>query len=128
MLQEDLTLYVSSNIYRAYVRALGGFAANGVGANGYDNKGTNQVLNDLYFDGVKIFLANGLASNTALLSQTSNLFFATGLMNDMNEVKVLDMADLDGSQNVRVIMRFSADAKYGFASDVVTYGITNSAN
>ena len=126
--KEDLTLYVSNNIYRAYVRALGGFAASGVGANGYDNKGTNQVLNDLYFDGVKIFLANGLASNTALLSQTSNLFFATGLMNDMNEVKVLDMGDIDGSQNVRVVMRFTADAKYGFASDVVTYGITNSAN
>jgi hypothetical protein len=126
--KEDLNIYVSSNIYRAYVRALGGFAASGVGANGYDNKGTNQSLDNLYFDGVKIFLANGLASNTALLSQTSNLYFATGLMNNMNEVKVLDMGDLDGSQNVRVIMRFSADAKYGFASDVVTYGITNSAN
>ena len=121
--KEDLKLYVSSNIYRAYVRALGGFAANGVGANGYDNKGTNQTLNDLYFDGVRVFLANGLANNTALLSQTSNLFFATGLMNDMNEVRVLDMGDLDGSQNVRVVMRFTADAKYGFASDVVTYGI-----
>jgi hypothetical protein len=126
--KEDLTLYVSNNIYRAYVRALGGFAASGVGANGYENKGTNQVLDNLYFDGVRIFLANGLASNTALLSQTSNLFFATGLMNDMNEVRVLDMGDLDGSQNVRVVMRFTADAKYGFASDVVTYGITNSAN
>lgn len=126
--KEDLTLYVSSNIYRAYVRALGGFAASGVGANGYDNKGTNQTLNDLYFDGVKIFLANGLAANTALLSQVSNLFFATGLMNDMNEVRVIDMAENDGSQNVRVVMRFTADAKYGFASDVVTYGITNSAN
>jgi len=126
--KEDLTIYVSNNIYRAYVRALGGFAAAGVGANGYDNKGTNQVLNDLYFDGVRIFLANGLASNTALLAQKSNLYFATGLLNDMNEVKVLDMGDLDGSQNVRVIMRFTADAKYGFASDVVTYGITNSAN
>ena len=125
--KEDLTLYVSNNIYRAYVRALGGFAS-GVGANGYDNKGTNQVLGDLYFDGVKIFLANGLAANTALLSQTSNLFFATGLMNDMNEVKVIDMGDIDGSQNVRVVMRFTADAKYGFASDLVTYGITNSAN
>jgi len=121
--KEDLTLYVSSNVYRAYIRALGGFAASGVGANGYDNKGTNQVLNDIYFDGVKVFLAPGLASNTALLAQKSNLYFATGLMNDQNEVKVLDMADLDGSQNVRVIMRFSADAKYGFASDVVTYGI-----
>ena len=126
--KEDLTLYVSNNIYRAYVRALGGFAASGVGANGYDNKGTNQVLGDLYFDGVRIFMANGLASNTALLAQKSNLYFATGLLNDMNEVKVLDMGDIDGSQNVRVVMRFSADAKYGFAQDVVTYGITNSAN
>ena len=126
--KEDLTIYVSNNIYRAYVRALGGFAAAGVGANGYDNKGTNQVLNDLYFDGVRIFLANGLASNTALLAQKSNLYFATGLLNDMNEVRVIDMAENDGSQNVRVVMRFTADAKYGFASDVVTYGITNSAN
>ena len=126
--KEDLRLYVSNNIYRAYVRALGGFAAAGVGANGYDNKGTNQVLNDVYFDGVKVFMAQGLAANTALLTQTSNLYFATGLMNDMNEVKVLDMGDLDGSQNVRVIMRFTADAKYGFAEDLVTYGIVNSAN
>jgi len=126
--KEDLTLYVSSNIYRAYVRALGGFAASGVGANGYDNKGTNQQLGDVFFDGVRVFMANGLANNTALLAQKSNLYFATGLLNDMNEVKVLDMGDLDGSQNVRVIMRFTADAKYGFATDVVTYGITNSAN
>jgi len=100
----------------------------GWGANGYDNKGTNQSLGDVYFDGVRVFMANGLANNTALLAQKSNLYFATGLLNDMNEVKVLDMGDLDGSQNVRVIMRFTADAKYGFASDVVTYGITNSAN
>ena len=126
--KEDLNLYVSSNVYRAYVRALGGFAASGVGANGYDNKGTNQQLGDLFFDGVRVFMANGLAANTALLSQKSNLYFATGLLNDMNEVKVIDMGDLDGSQNVRVVMRFTADAKYGFASDVVTYGITNSAN
>jgi len=126
--KEDLTLYVSNNIYRAYVRALGGFAASGVGANGYDNKGTNQVLGDLYFDGVRVFMANGLASNKALLAQKSNLYFATGLLNDMNEVSVIDLAQIDGSQNIRVVMRFSADAKYGFASDVVTYGITNSAN
>jgi hypothetical protein len=126
--KEDLNIYVSNNIYRAYVRALGGFGASGLGANGYDNKGTNQSLNDLYFDGVRIFLANGLAANTALLSQKSNLYFATGLLNDMNEVRVLDMSETDASQNVRVVMRFTADAKYGFASDVVTYGITNSAN
>jgi len=126
--KEDLTLYVSNNIYRAYVRALGGFAAAGVGANGYDNKGTNQVLGDLFFDGVRVFLANGLAANTALLTPTSNLYFGTGLLNDMNQVKVLDMADMDGSENVRVVMRFTADAKYGFATDLVSYGIVNASN
>jgi len=126
--KEDLNLYVSQNIYRAYVRALGGFAASGVGANGYENRGTNQQLGDVFFDGVRIFVANGLASNTALLTQKSNLYFATGLLNDMNEVRVIDTAETLGDDNVRIIMRFTADAKYGFASDVVTYGITNSAN
>jgi hypothetical protein len=124
----DLKLYVSQNIYKAYVRALGGFAASGVGANGYNNQGTNQVLGDVFFDGIPVFMANGMAANTAIATPASNLHFATGILNDMNLVKVLDMADLDGSENVRVIMRFTADAKYGFAEDMVTYGITNSAN
>lgn len=126
--QPDLKLYVSQNIYKAYVRALGGFGASGLGANGYDNKGTNQALGDLMFDGVPVFMANGLAANTAWATPTSNLHFATGLLNDMNEVKVLDTSETLGDQNVRVIMRFTADAKYGFAEDCVTYGITNSAN
>jgi hypothetical protein len=73
-------------------------------------------------------MANGLAANVALLSQKSNLYFATGLLNDMNEVRVIDTAETLGDDNVRVVMRFTADAKYGFAEDVVTYGITNSAN
>ena len=124
----DLKLYVSQNIYKAYVRALGGFAASGVGANGYNNQGTNQVLGDVFFDGIPVFMANGMAANTAIATPSSNLHFATGILNDMNLVKVLDMADLDGSENVRVIMRFTADAKYGFAEDMVTYGITNDAN
>lgn len=126
--QPDLKLYVSQNIYKAYVRALGGFGASGLGSSGYDNKGTNQALGDLMFDGVPVFMANGLAANTAWATPTSNLHFATGLLNDMNEVKVLDTSETLGDQNVRVIMRFTADAKYGFAEDCVVYGITNSAN
>ena len=125
---EDLFIYVSQNIARAYVRALGGFASN-LGANGTDNKGTQWYAGGgLSFDGVKLFVANGLADNTAIAAEKSNLYFGTGLLSDSQEVKVLDMADLDGSQNVRVIMRFTAGVEYGIASDIVTYGITNSAN
>ena len=126
--KEDLHIYVAQNIYRAYVRALGGFGASGVGANGYDNKGNNQVLGDLFFDGVKIFPTAGLADNTAIAAEKSNLFFGTGLLSDMNEVRVIDMADTDGSQNVRVVMRFTAGVQYAQVGDIVTYGIVNSVN
>ena len=54
-------------------------------------------------------------------AQKSNLYFGTGLLSDHNEVKLLDMADLDGSQNVRVIMRFTAGVQYGIGSDIVLY-------
>ena len=127
--KEDLYIYVSQNIARAYVRALGGFGADGLGANGVNNGGTTWYNGgDLAFDGVKLFVCSGLADNTAMAAQKSNLFFGTGLLSDHNEVKVLDMADLDGSQNVRFVMRFTAGVQYGFASDIVTYGIVNGAN
>jgi hypothetical protein len=127
--KEDLYLYVSQNIARAYVRALGGFGASGLGANGTNAQGTQWFNNgSLSFDGVKIFVANGLAANTAIAAEKSNLFFGTGLLSDQNEVKVIDMADVDGSQNVRVVMRFTAAVQYGIVEDIVTYGITNSAN
>jgi hypothetical protein len=126
---EDLYLYVSQNIARAYVRALGGFGTSGLGANGVNAQGTQWWNNgSLSFDGVKLFVANGLADNTAVAAEKSNLFFGTGLLADHNEVKVIDMADLDGSQNVRVVMRFTAGVQYGIVEDIVTYGITNSAN
>ena len=121
--RDDLHIYVAQNVFRAYKRSLGGFAASGVGANGFMAQGNNQDINILYFDGVKIFMANGLASDKMVATTKDNLWFGTGLLSDSQEVKVLDMADLDGSQNVRVIMRFTAGVQYGVSEDIVTYGI-----
>ena len=119
--KEDLNLYVSSNIARAYVRALGGFVAT-IGANGVDNKGTTWYNGgQLSFEGINMVVAKGLANNTAVAAQKSNLFFGTGLLDDRNEVKVIDMADLDGSQNVRVVMRYTAGVQYGVRGDIVLY-------
>jgi hypothetical protein len=126
--REDLCIYIPQNVYRAYVRSLGGFAADGVGAAGYQAKGNNQSFGDLMFDGVKLFVANGLSSNTMIAGTKDNLNFGTGLMNDSNLVKVLDMADLDGSQNVRFVMRYTAAVQYAIVEEIITYGIVNSAN
>jgi hypothetical protein len=120
--QEDLYLYVSQNVARAYVRALGGFAASGLGANGTNAMGTQWFNNgSLTFDGVKIFVANGLADNYMMAAQKSNLYFGTGLLADHNEVRVIDESEILGSQNVRIVMRFTAGVQYGIGSDIVLY-------
>lgn len=118
--KEDLRLYVSSNVARAYTRALGGFAAAGDNA-GYESKGTNQVLGQLYFDGIQIVVSKGMANNTMIAAEKSNLFFGTGLLSDQNEVRVIDMSETDGSQNVRIVMRFTAGVQYGEVTDIVLY-------
>ena len=117
---EDLYIYVSQNVFRAYKRALA--ATNG------SIQGNNQDINIEYFDGIKVAMVNGMSNNTMIATLKSNLFFGTGLLADHNEVKVLDMADIDGSKNVRFIMRYSAAVQYAVVEDIVTYGITNGAN
>ena len=120
--KDDLRLYVSSNVARAYTRALGGFAAGGVGGAGYEDKGTNQVLGGLFFDGVQIVVSKGMPDNTMIAAEKSNLYFGTGLLDDItNEVRVIDMSETTGSQEIRVIMRFTAGVNYGEILDIVLY-------
>ena len=120
--KEDLFIYIPSSAAKFYVQALGGFAANGLGANGTNAEGTQWWNNgSLTVNGVKIFVCPGLSNNTMVAAQRSNLFFGTGLLSNLNEVRVLDMQDLDGSQNVRFVMRMTAGVQFGVAEDIVLY-------
>jgi hypothetical protein len=120
--KEDLFIYVGSAAAKFYVQALGGFAASGLGANGVSNMGTQWWNNgSLTVNGVKIFVSPGLSANKMYAAQRSNLYFGTGLLNSTQEVKVLDMSDLDASNNVRMVMRFTSAVQFGIASDIVEY-------
>jgi hypothetical protein len=116
---DDLYIYAASDVVRAYTRALGGFQSGGQGANGYENKGNNQSLGSLFFDGIPVVAIRGAAAGTIVAAEKSNLFFGTGLLNDLNEVRVIDMAENDGSQNVRIVMRFTAGVQYAQVTDIV---------
>jgi hypothetical protein len=122
----DLKIYVSQNVAKAYVAALGGFGALGVNSQanaGVGAMGTQWYTNGaLSFNGTPIFMANGLPNDSMLATTTSNLYFGCSLLSDTSLVKVLDMSDIDGSQNVRVIMRMAAGATYGVIEDIVVYG------
>jgi len=120
--KEDLFIYIPSATAKYYVEALGGFAANGLGANGINAQGTQWWNNgSLTVNGVKIFVCPGLSANKMFAAQRSNLYFGTGLLNNLNEVKVIDMQDIDGSQNCRFVMRFTAGVQYGISEDLVYY-------
>ena len=117
--KEDLVIYVGSKIARAYQSALSGNST--LSNNSYNNQ-LNVGEKPSNFQGIEIVLCPGMSDDVIVAAQKSNLFFGTGLLSDHNEVRVLDMANLDGSQNYRVIMRYTAGVQIGIAQDIVYYG------
>ena len=114
--KEDLVIYVPTNVSKAYQQALSGQGS----INGYLNQ-MNVGEKPFNFNGIDIVWCPGMTSNYMVAAQKSNLYFGTGLMSDYNEVKVLDMADLDGSQNFRVIMRYTASTQFGIGQDIAIH-------
>ena len=99
--KEDLVIYGGTNVIKAWQTALAGV----VDIGSFNNQ-LNVGEKPSNFQGI----------------EKSNLFFGTGLLSDYNEVRVLDMANLDGSQNYRIIMRYTAATQYGVGPDIVYYG------
>jgi hypothetical protein len=114
----DLVLYVGTAVAKAYQQSQAGGSS---GANGWNNQ-FNVGEKPYNFNGIEIVLCPGMADSKIVAAQKSNLFFGTGLLSDYNEVKVLDMSNIDGSQNYRIIMRYTAGTQFGTGSDIVYYG------
>ena len=108
----ELSIYISQSTARAYVRAQAA-----LGYKDLYHVGQTQ----LDFEGTKLMVCNGMPANKMVAAEKSNLYFGTGLMNDMNEIKVIDMADIDGSQNVRIVMRYTASVQFAIGSEIVLY-------
>ena len=110
--KEDLRIYMNMKTYRFYIMAL---SAN-------DNFPFGS-MNDNYepmFQGIRIQPCPGMADDVMVAGQTSNLFFGTDLLSDNTNIKMLDMTDLDGSDNLRVVAKFSGGVQVGVGSDIVS--------
>jgi len=119
----DLKIYVAQNVLKAYVAALGGFSALATSNSGVNAQGTMWYNNGMVtFNGVPIFMANGLPTSSMMATTTSNLYFGCSLLSDTQEVRVIDTSATLGDDNVRVIMRYAAGAQYGVIEDIVIYG------
>ena len=109
--KEDLYIYMSVASYRLYL-------ANQAAA-GYErlyNMGDGFAP---MFNGIKIAVCPGMVDNKMAAAQASNLFFGTDLLSDTTEIRMLDMSALDGSDNIRVVSRFTGGTQHAQGADIV---------
>jgi hypothetical protein len=119
----DLKIYVSQDVLKAYVAALGGFSVLATSNSGVNAQGTMWYNNGaVTFNGLPIFMANGLPTSSMMATTTSNLYFGCSLLSDTQEVRVIDTSATLGDDNVRVVMRMAAGTQYGVIEDIVIYG------
>jgi hypothetical protein len=109
--KEDLHIYMSPKTFRLYISA--------VSTLGYINAYSMNKEYDAVFEGVKIAVLPGMKNDAMVAAQKSNLFFGTDLLSDATRITILDMAALDGSDNMRLVARYSAGVKQGIGADIV---------
>ena len=110
--QEDLGIYIGTAAMKFYISAQA--------ALGYQDQ-FHVGVSEANFEGTKLILAPGMSANKMIAARSTNLFFATDLASDMAEVKVIDMTENDGSDNVRLVMKWNAGVGFATGSDIVYY-------
>ena len=109
--KEDLHIYMSQRTYQYYIGAVSTLGY----VNAYNMNGDYVPM----FEGYKIAVCNGMLENSVVIAQKSNLFFGTDLLSDATRINLMDMAQLDGSDNIRMVARYSAGVQTGTGADIV---------
>jgi hypothetical protein len=109
--KEDLHIYMNPKTYAYYVSAVSTLGY----VNAYNMNGDYEPV----FEGYKIAVCPGMADNQVVAAEKSNLFFGTDLLSDMTRITLMDMAQLDGSDNMRLVARYSAGVQTGVGADIV---------
>jgi hypothetical protein len=109
---DDVFIYVPTSVlffYAAAKQALGTF------------QGVYEGFGEDVFLGFPLVHCPGMLDNTMVAARKSNMHFGTGLLSDFTDVKLIDQGPIDGSENVNVSIKFSADTAVGYANEIVYY-------
>jgi len=109
--KEDLHIYLSQRSYQYYISAVSTLGY----VNAYNMNGDYIPM----FEGYKLAVCNGMEENQLVVAQKSNLFFGTDLLSDATRISLMDMAAIDGSDNLRMVCRYSAGVQTGTGADIV---------
>ena len=109
--KEDLHIYMSPKTYALYISAVSTLGY----VNAYNMNGDYAPV----FEGYKIAVCNGMPNDQLVAAEKSNLFFGTDLLSDQTRITLMDMAALDGSDNMRLVARYSGGVQLGIGADIV---------
>ena len=109
--KDDLHIYMSPKTYALYVSAVSTLGY----VNAYNMNGDYAPV----FEGYKIAVCNGMANDQLVAAEKSNLFFGTDLLSDATRISLMDMSALDGSDNMRLVARYSGGVQLGIGADIV---------
>ena len=109
--KEDLHIYMSPKTYAIYVSAVSTLGY----VNAYNMNGDYAPV----FEGYRLAVCNGMPDNQLVAAEKSNLFFGTDLLSDQTRIALMDMAALDGSDNMRLVARYSGGVQLGIGADIV---------
>ena len=109
--KEDLHIYMNPKTYAFYVSA--------VSTLGYVNAYNMNGDYDPVFEGYKIAVCPGMVDNQLVAAEKSNLFYGTDLLSDSTRIVLMDMSQLDGSDNMRLVARYSGGVQTGVGADIV---------
>lgn len=115
--KEDLHIYMNNKTYAFYISAVSTLGY----VNAYNMNGDYEPV----FEGYKIAVCPGMPDNQMVAAQKSNLYWGTDLVSDFGttgtgpRITLMDMAALDGSDNLRCVARYSGAVQTGVGADIV---------
>lgn len=109
-----VVIFVSVAASKFYKQALA--ALNNALIGSYNN-GDFQLS---YID-IPVVVAEGLPTNIMVAAEPMNLIYATDLISDENQIKVLPMIDRLGTPTVRILTHFKFGNNYQIGEEVVYY-------
>ena len=119
---DDVKIIIPISAAKFYQQALASIGAGYSGGTGAGYKSESYVgAKPLNYQGIDLVVANGLSNNKMVAARTSDLHFGTNVLTDLAEVRVIDMAETDGSDNVRFVARMTGGTQVTNGSNIVYY-------
>ena len=119
---DDVKIIIPISASKFYQQALASIGAGYSGGTGAGYKSESYVgAKPLNYQGIDLVVANGLGANKMIAARTSDLHFGTNVLTDLAELRVIDMAETDGSDNVRFVARMTGGTQITNGANIVYY-------